>query len=54
MIEPLKTVLWGFAGIRRKADAEKPIKPVHIVLTAIGLVIVFVVTLVTIVRFVTS
>jgi hypothetical protein len=54
MMEAIKTVLWGAAGIRRKAEAEKPIKPVHIILTAIGFVILFIVTLVTIVRVVTS
>ena len=54
MIEAIKTVLWGAAGIRRKSEAERPIKPVHIVLTAVGFVILFIVTLVTIVRIVTS
>jgi hypothetical protein len=51
----LKTVLFGFVGVRRKADHEKTeLNPVHVVLTAIVLVIGFVVTLVTIVKIVTS
>jgi hypothetical protein len=54
VIETVKTVLWGIAGIRRKSEAEKPLKPVHVILTAIGFVILFVFTLVTIVRIVTS
>jgi len=54
MIEAIKTVLWGVAGIRRKSEAERPIKPVHIVLAAVAFVILFIVTLVTIVRIVTS
>ena len=51
----LKTVLFGFVGVRRKADHEQaPLNPVHVVLTGIALVVVFVVTLVTIVKIVTS
>jgi hypothetical protein len=54
-METLKTVLSGFIGIRRRDDHEKAkLKPVHVVLTAIMLVIVFIVILVTIVRIVTS
>jgi hypothetical protein len=54
-METLKTVLSGFIGIRRRDDHEKAtLKPVHVVLTAITLVIVFIVILVTIVRIVTS
>ena len=53
-METLKTVLWGFAGIRRKSEAEKPLNPAHVIFTAIVLVIAFIVALVTIVRIVTS
>jgi hypothetical protein len=54
-METLKTVLSGFIGIRRKEDHEKAaLKPVQVVLTAVVLVIVFIVILATIVRIVTS
>ena len=55
MMATVKTVLSGFVGIRRKADHEAaPLNPLHVVFAAIGLVIVFIVILVTIVRIVTS
>ena len=51
----LKTVLFGFVGVRRKADHDQAeINPVHVALTAIVLVVAFVVTLVTIVKIVTG
>ncbi len=51
----LKTVLFGFVGVRRKADHEKAeLNPVHVAVTAVVLVATFVLTLVTIVRIVTS
>jgi hypothetical protein len=54
-METLKTVLSGFIGIRRRDAHEKAVlKPVHIAFTAIALLIVFIVILVTIVRIVTS
>ena len=54
-METVKAVLWGLIGIRRRADAESvQLNPVHVVLTAVGLVILFILTLVTIVRIVTS
>jgi hypothetical protein len=55
LLDVLKTVLSGFVGIRRKADHEKlRIKPAHVVLVAVTCVVLFVVTLITIVRIVTS
>jgi len=49
----LKTVLFGFVGVRRKTDHDRAeLNPVHVALTAIALVVAFVVTLVTIVKFV--
>ena len=55
MIDTVKTVLWGAIGIRRKADHEKtPLNPVHLIVIAVGFVVLFVLTLVTIVRVVTS
>jgi len=51
----MKTVLWGMIGIRRKADHERtPLNPVHLAIAAIGFVLLFILTLVTIVRVVTS
>jgi hypothetical protein len=54
-METVKTVLWGMLGIRRKADHEKtPLNPVHLILMAVGFVVLFILTLVTIVRVVTG
>lgn len=54
-METVKTVLWGMIGIRRKADHEKAvINPVHLAITAVAFVVLFILTLVTIVRIVTS
>jgi hypothetical protein len=49
----LKTVLFGFIGVRRKADHERAeLNPVHVVIAGVALAAIFVVTLITIVRFV--
>jgi hypothetical protein len=54
-METIKTVLWGMIGIRRKADHEKaPINPVHLIIAAVAGVVLFILTLVTVVRIVTS
>jgi hypothetical protein len=51
----IKTVLFGFVGVRRKDDHERaPLNPVHVILAGVVLAVVFVLTLVTIVRIVTS
>jgi hypothetical protein len=51
----MKTVLWGALGIRRKADHERtPLKPVHLIVGAVIFVALFILTLVTVVRIVTS
>ena len=53
MIDTVKTVLYGFIGIRRKADHERAeLNPVHVVIAAVVLVALFVLTLVAIVRIV--
>lgn len=54
MIETVKTVLWGAIGIRRKTEAEKPIRPLPIIIAALVFVALFIFTLLTIVRIVTS
>jgi hypothetical protein len=51
----VKTVLWGMAGIRRKSDHEQtPLNPVHLAIAALAFVVLFIVTLLTIVHIVTS
>ena len=51
----IKTVLFGLIGVRRKADHDKAeLDPRHVVLAGITLVILFVLTLVTVVKIVTS
>jgi hypothetical protein len=51
----VKTVLWGMIGIRRRDDHERaPLNPVHLVIAAVILVVLFIVTLLTIVRVVLS
>ena len=51
----VKTVLFGFLGVRRKADHEKTeLNPLHVILAGITLAVLFVLTLVTIVKIVTS
>ncbi len=53
-METVKTVLSGFIGVRRKGDHEKaPLNPVHVIFAGVVLAVVFVLTLVTIVRIVT-
>ena len=49
----VKTVLFGFVGIRRKVDHERAeLKAVHVVIAGVVLAAIFVVTLITIVRIV--
>lgn len=51
----VKTVLAGAIGIRRKADHESaPLKPAHLIIAAILFVLLFIFTLLTIVRIVLS
>ena len=53
--DTLKTVLAGAIGIRRKSDHERaPINPVHLVLAAILFVVLFIGTLLTVVKIVLS
>ena len=49
----LKTVLAGAIGIRRKADHESaPLKPAHLIVAAIIFVLLFIFTLLTVVKIV--
>jgi hypothetical protein len=54
-LDTLKTVLFGFIGIRRKSDHEAArIRPLHVIIVAILCVVLFVFTLRMIVGFITS
>jgi hypothetical protein len=54
-LDTLKTVLFGFIGVRRKEAHEKAsLNPVHVIFMAITGVVIFVVVLVAIVKIVTS
>jgi hypothetical protein len=51
LMETVKTVLWGMAGIRRKADHERAaIKPAQVIVLAVVFVILFILAL----RFIVS
>ncbi|MBV8030565.1 MAG: DUF2970 domain-containing protein [Betaproteobacteria bacterium] len=53
-LDTVKTVLWGFVGIRRKSAHESArVKPAHVIALAVILVVLFVLTLRTIVGFIT-
>jgi len=57
VIDAIKTVLSGFAGIRRRADHESEtskLNPLHLVAAALVFVLLFIFTLMTLVRLVTS
>lgn len=55
MIDAFKTVLSGLVGIRRKADHERAsVSPARIVIAAIAVVALLILSLVAIVRVVTS
>ena len=54
-LDTVKTVLAGAAGIRRKADHERaPLNPVHLVIAGVIFAVLFVFTLLTIVKIVPS
>jgi hypothetical protein len=54
-LDTVKTVLWGMIGIRRKADHERAsINPVHVIVTAVVFVVLFILTLRLIVSIVVS
>jgi hypothetical protein len=54
-LDTVKTVLAGAIGIRRKHDHERaPLNPVHLVVAAVIFVVLFITTLLTIVKIVLS
>jgi hypothetical protein len=51
----IKTVLFGLIGVRRKSDHEQAqLNPLHVALAGLMLAVLFILTLVTIVKIVTS
>ena len=53
--DTVKTVFAGAAGIRRKADHERaPLNPVHLVIAGLIFALLFIFTLLTIVKLVLS
>ena len=53
--DTVKTVLAGAIGIRRKADHERaPLNPVHLVIAGVLFAVLFIFTLLTVVRIVLS
>jgi len=54
-LDTMKTVLAGAAGIRRRDDHERaPLNPVHLVVAAVLFVVLFIFTLLAIVKIVLS
>ena len=54
-LDVAKTVLSGLIGVRRKADHERaPVNPLHLVVAALIFVVLFITTLLTIVKIVLS
>jgi hypothetical protein len=54
-LDTVKTVLFGFIGVRKRADHEKAqINPVHLIIIAVLFVVLFIFTIRTIVRMVVS
>ena len=54
-LDTVKTVLAGAIGIRRKDDHERaPLNPAHLVVAAVIFVVLFITTLLTIVKIVLS
>ncbi len=54
-LDTVKTVLAAAAGIRRKADHDRaPLNPVHLVIAGVLFAVLFIFTLLTVVRIVLS
>ena len=54
-LDVVKTVLAGAIGIRRKADHERaPVKPAHIIIAGIVFAVLFIFTLLAVVKIVLS
>jgi hypothetical protein len=54
-LDTVRTVLAGAFGVRRKADHERaPLNPLHLVVAAVIFVVLFILTLLTVVKIVLS
>lgn len=56
-LSTLKAVLWSFAGVRKRKDYHQDatsLNPVHVILAGILAALLFVLTIVLVVRFVVS
>lgn len=54
-LETAKTVLWGAVGIRRRVDHDRtPLNPFHLAILGVLFAVLFIFTLLTIVRAVTA
>jgi hypothetical protein len=54
-LDTVKTVLAGAIGVRRRSDHERaPLNPVHLAVAAVLFVVLFIFTLLTVVRIVLS
>jgi len=50
-IDTAKTVLWGALGIRRRSDHDRaPLNPLHLVILGVLFAVLFIFTLLTIIR----
>lgn len=57
LIGTVKAVLWGFLGVRRNADYQDDIaklNPVHLVLVGLLMAVLFVISLIFLVKWVVS
>ncbi len=56
-LSTVKAVLWSFAGVRKRRDYHQDaasLNPVHVIVAGIFAAVVFVLTIVLVVRFVVS
>ena len=54
-LDTVKTVLFGFLGVRKRADHERArLNPVHLIIVAFLFLVLFIFTIRTIVRIVVS
>ena len=54
-LDAVKTVLFGFIGVRKRADHERvKLNPVHVIIVAVLFLVLFIFTIRTIVRIVVS
>ena len=54
-LDTVKTVFFGFIGVRKRADHERAqLNPVHLIIVAVAFVVLFILTIRTIVRIVVS